>query len=138
MHNVRKILIGILVCLGLFAELAAAYNLNFLKHSPARHFSKDDWTLAKEAVDKALNETKDGVTVSWNNPQSNNSGSVTPIQTTSNAGLTCRKLQIENVAKQVSGGATYEFCQQADGTWALKQAVSKTAGDTDKSTPQPE
>ena len=127
-----------LILLGSFLQTAVAFNLRFLNYSPVRYFSEQDWKLASAAVRKALNETKDGETVSWDNPKTKYFGTIRPIMTESHDGATCRKLEIENNAKGMTGSGIYRFCQQPDGKWAVQQGVPATSADPQTSTGQPE
>jgi surface antigen len=75
----------------------------------------------KEEVLKAGDKAKDapvGDTVSWRNPESGNSGTVTPTAETKDAlGRTCRDftstVTVDGKEEKVTGSA----CKQADGTW---------------------
>lgn len=63
-----------------------------------------------------------GQTISWNNPDSGNSGTVTPVREgTSSAGYACREFRqtviIEGSPQVVKGTA----CQNADGSWQMAQ-----------------
>jgi len=126
------------VLLGLFLQSAGAYNLGFLNNSPVRYFTDQDWELSTAAIRKALNETKDGDTVSWENPKTKYSGTVTPTQTETRDAVTCRRLQIVNNAKGRTGSSRYRFCQKPDGTWAVEQAGSATSDGTESQPEQSE
>jgi len=110
---------------GLFVQPAVALDLLWLSQSPSRHFTNEDWDLAKEAAAKALNTAKDGETVSWKNPNSETNGSFTPLSTTTRQDMTCREVRTTNHARNLDGGAVVNFCQKPDGDWAL---VSNNAG----------
>lgn len=103
--------------LGLVAQPLLASNLRWLNYSPVRFFTDHDWAIATAAGRQALNETKDGETVSWENPKSGNFGSLTPLGTATKNGETCRQLRIVNNAKGMMGSSVYEFCQKQDGKW---------------------
>lgn len=118
----NKILVSVLcttVALGIFAQPAVALDLLWLNQSPARHFTDEDWELAKDAADKALNAAKDGETVSWQSPTSDTKGSFTPLSTSTRQGATCRQVKTTNHARNLDGGSVINFCQQPDGEWAL-------------------
>lgn len=101
----------------------ASGNLRWLEYSPVRFFTDKDWELAKDAAREALNNREDGQVVEWNNPDSNNHGSLTPNATRTKDGRTCRDLVIKNYANNLEGGATYEFCQKPDGKWGTTQTM---------------
>ena len=69
------------------------------------------------AQNRALNEAKDGERVSWENPKSKHSGSLTPLSTYSIEGLKCRDVEISNRANGATGNTIFEFCQESDGKW---------------------
>jgi surface antigen len=86
MRKSKTYLITTAILLVFFVQMAGAYNLRFLNFSPVRHFTEQDWQLATAAVRQALNETQDGETVSWDNPQSKSFGTITPVMTESQNG----------------------------------------------------
>ncbi|MBT8429543.1 MAG: hypothetical protein KJN79_06485 [Gammaproteobacteria bacterium] len=123
MKATKRLLFVTAVAAG-FVQPAAALDLLWLHQSPSRHFTDQDWDLAKAAADKALNTAKDGETVSWKNPTSTTHGSFTPLSTMNQQGAVCRTVRTSNHARNLDGGAVINFCQQPDGDWAL---VSDTA-----------
>ncbi len=76
-------------------------------------------------ADRAVNRAHSapiGETITWNNPQSGNSGSVTPVRDgTSSSGRYCREFQQTITV----GGETEQgygvACRQPDGTWRILQ-----------------
>ena len=96
---------------------AVANELRWLNYSPVRYFTDQDWEMAKSAARQALNDAKDGETVEWKNPKSQNYGSLTPLSSTNKKGTTCRELKIVNHANHLDGSSVYEFCQKPDGKW---------------------
>jgi surface antigen len=79
-----------------------------------------DKRLQAEAAHRALETAPSGQSVSWKNPDSGHSGTVTPTKTSQTPGGTyCRDYQatveIEGKKEQASGKA----CRQADGTWRI-------------------
>ena len=71
-------------------------------------------------AEKAAHSAPIGETITWNNPESRNSGSVTPVRDgTSSSGRYCREYQ-ETVT---IGGRTEEAygtaCRQPDGSWQM-------------------
>ena len=118
-HNAFRLAAGLL--LSVLAGTATASNLRWLDNSPARHFTDDDWELASDAARRALNEAADGETVSWENPRTGASGTLSPLSTLSRDGATCRRLQTSSSARGTTGGSVFEFCQRPDGTWGAVQ-----------------
>ncbi len=86
-----------------------------------RSMDEVDRTRANEAVNRA-HSAPIGETITWNNPQSGNSGTVTPLRDgTSTSGQYCREFQqsitIAGETEQGYGTA----CRQPDGTWRILQ-----------------
>lgn len=81
-----------------------------------------DRLKANEAVNKAHSAPL-GETIAWNNPDSGNSGTVTPLRDgVSESGQYCREFQ----QSVTIGGRTEEAfgiaCQQPDDTWRIVQS----------------
>jgi surface antigen len=79
-----------------------------------------DKKRAQEAASRALESAPSGTAVAWNNPDSGNSGTVTPTHTYQTAsGQYCREYQ----QKIVVGGETHQAhgtaCRQPDGSWKV-------------------
>ncbi len=112
---IRHKLLAVLVLLPLcVTPLLAASGLSWMKNAPARHFADADWALFSETLDKALNQDTG---MDWANPKSGASGSITPVSSGEQNGMTCRKTRIINQAKGQSASSTYTFCQAPDGSW---------------------
>ena len=83
---------------------------------------QNDREYAAQTTQQSLESSTTGTTSSWQNPDSGNSGSVTPTRTYQNAsGQPCREFtQTIGV-----GGRTEEAygtaCRQADGSWQIVQ-----------------
>jgi surface antigen len=80
-----------------------------------------DKRMAAEAAQQAFEQNRTGSTTGWQNPDSGNSGSVTPTRTYQLAnGQYCREysqdIYIGNEKHQTYGTA----CRQADGTWKVQ------------------
>lgn len=58
-----------------------AVNMQYLTYSPVASFTPEDFEMLQTKGNKALNENKDGVSSEWKNQESNNSGSITPLNT---------------------------------------------------------
>ena len=112
-----KLLIGLFICT--IALPATALNLKWLRNTAAINFTEEDWRLAKEAADKALNEATDGTTVSWGNEDTGASGSSTPLKTGKKDGMKCRYLKLKSSAKGIDGEMVFLFCKHEDGIWKI-------------------
>jgi surface antigen len=93
------------------------FDLHFLKHSPARHFTKQDWDIAKTATRDILENHELGGSVIWDNPDSGSSGSLKVTKVGKSSGETCKKLQITNRVKGKEHTSSHVFCKQPDGKW---------------------
>ncbi|BAE49691.1 RT0821/Lpp0805 family surface protein [Paramagnetospirillum magneticum] len=76
----------------------------------------------KEEVLKAEEKAQDGPvgeTIAWSNPQSGNSGTVTPVSENTDAqGRTCRDYQSTITVDGKDETVTGTACKQADGSWS--------------------
>src|SRR5688572_33438201 len=86
-----KKLIGIL--LAVYVSSVWAGNYSFLNYSPIRYLTTEDAEIYKAAEMKALNTTKDGQKVAWQNPHTGASGYLIPVKTEQLNGQTCRELK---------------------------------------------
>jgi len=92
-----------------------------LGSSIGRSMDDADRARANDAVLRAQNAPV-GETIAWNNPQSGNYGTVTPLRDgTSASGQYCREFQqtITIGGRREQGYGT--ACQQPDGTWRIVQ-----------------
>jgi surface antigen len=116
-----------LITTGFFLSIAVfsvhGFDLHFLKHSPARHFTKQDWEIAKIATRDILQNHGQGESVTWDNPDSGSSGDLTITRVGTSSGKLCKKLQITNRVKGQEHTSSYVFCQQDDGKW--KAVINK-------------
>ncbi len=92
----------------------------FLGSEVGRYMDDEDKRKADVAYDQAQTAPV-GQTIAWNNPDSGNSGTVTPVRDgTSTAGEYCREYQ----QSVVIGGKTEEAygtaCRQPDGSWEIQ------------------
>ncbi len=79
-----------------------------------------DRLLAGQAQSKALNRADVNETISWNNPNSGNSGTYTPTRNgTSSSGQYCREYKQEIIidGRRETGYGT--ACQRSDGSWEI-------------------
>jgi surface antigen len=109
--------------LSILAFPSFSFDLHFLKHSPARHFTKQDWDIAKAATRDILENHESGESVIWDNPDSGNSGSLKITKVGKNSGKLCKKLQITNRVKGQEHTSSHVFCKQPEGKW--KAVITK-------------
>ena len=98
---------------------AHGFNLNYLKFSPVRDFTEQDWKMAKAATRQALEKTEVGEAVSWENPETGNSGESKTIKVYSKGKILCKDVEIINRSQTLEGKARYGFCKQSDGEWKV-------------------
>lgn len=107
-----------LVLAGLVAPAALAQNYGFLRDSPASRMTQADVNTMVKNFHEALTRNADGHTSAWFNPASGSSGTATPLSTTTEKGLTCRRMEVFNSAGGLSNRAEYRACKTAGG-WKL-------------------
>jgi surface antigen len=112
----RTGLISVVVSL-LPLSLQAA-NDAFLSNTAMSYFTQQDWVIFNKTQNNVLNRGKNGVKVTWNNPQSGSHGYMIPAAAPSQNGLVCRYLSFYNVANLIKGEGTYRFCK-ANNTWKI-------------------
>lgn len=82
---------------------------------------KADMAYAQQAQNRAYSAPI-GQTISWNNPQSGNSGTYTPVRDgRTSSGSYCREYQQTIYVGGQQQTATGQACQNADGTWRIVQ-----------------
>jgi len=83
----------------------------------ARHFSPADQNRASDAEERAVANNQ---TITWNNPESGNRGTIQPVKTyQDNNGQTCRDYNHTVVIDGKTEVARGTACRQPDGSWKL-------------------
>ncbi|MBI07492.1 MAG: hypothetical protein CMM54_10975 [Rhodospirillaceae bacterium] len=106
---------------GQLAATAVGALLGFFVGSEVgKSLDKADQLYAERTAGQALETNPTGETSSWSNPDSGNSGTITPTQTTyTDSGQPCREYQqtvtIGGETQQAYGTA----CREADGSWRI-------------------
>lgn len=108
------------ITLLLAVPVADAFNLRWLDDSPAQHFTDEDWRLLQQTVEQALNHSNKGDRLTWKNPKSGNSGSVSNMGPADVDGRRCIRLGIYNETARLSGNSVNRFCRQEDGSWKME------------------
>ena len=92
-----------------------------LGHSIGASLDKADMAYYNQTSQNALETGRTGTQASWRNPDSGNSGTITPTRTYEANGTYCREYtQTINVGGRMEEGHG-RACRQADGTWQIIQ-----------------
>jgi hypothetical protein len=83
---------------------------NSLRDTPITRFQKADIDLMTKTVNRALSSGEDGVTTTWENPGTPNSGSVTPAKDPKGR-PGCKMARIENRHGSLRNAGDYIFCR---------------------------
>lgn len=81
-----------------------------------------DKRLAAQAATQAFENNHSGQASVWNNPDTGNSGSITPTRTFQQNGQYCREYKQTITVGGEPQTAYGTACRQADGTWAIQSA----------------
>lgn len=85
-----------------------------------RQLDARDRQLMGSATETALESASNNQTVAWDNPQSGNSGTVTPTTNyTTASGQECRNFNSSVTASGQTEGAAGTACRQPDGSWKI-------------------
>ena len=92
----------------------------FIGSEVGKSLDKADQLYAERTADQALETNPTGQSSTWNNPDSGNSGTITPTRTSyTDSGQPCREYQqtvtIGGETPQAYGTA----CRQPDGSWKI-------------------
>lgn len=102
--------------------LALAQNwVGLLKNTPAERFDEDDLRIFMDAGRKALNDTPDNQSVTWENPQTKAGGQITVLRSFESKGLPCKEVRVQNHAQGRKGDNKLNLCKK-DGKWRLLSA----------------
>lgn len=114
----KKLLISGLILF--FTSNIYAVNFQYLRYSPIASFNDEDLQLLQEAGLTALNEYDNGKVIMWKNPETQNSGSITPVNSSTIDGMHCRKVKIINQAKNKYNESQFTFCKVKERWKVLK------------------
>ncbi|MHA1597270.1 MAG: RT0821/Lpp0805 family surface protein [Alphaproteobacteria bacterium] len=83
--------------------------------------SLDEADKAKlaQTAQNSLENSKTGQLAAWNNPDSGNSGTFTPVSTYKQDGKDCRTFESTITVDGKTEPATGKACRNADGTWTV-------------------
>lgn len=104
---------------------AQAANLGFLNDTPITYMRQRDVDSVKKAVFSALDEQKDGCSITWDNEGTGNSvkidATITVACTATDGRRTCRDLGVVLNAKGQSMNLRPQFCKQGSRAWQLQK-----------------
>ncbi|WP_233831301.1 RT0821/Lpp0805 family surface protein [Paraburkholderia sp. ZP32-5] len=116
--SAASLLLGATLC-------AQAANLDFLHDTPIAYMKPRDTDSIKHAVFAALNDKKDGESVTWVNEGTGNSvkidANITMVNTTTDGNRTCRDVAVALNAKGQSLNLKPTFCKAGAGTWKMQK-----------------
>lgn len=85
-----------------------------------KSLDRADQLALAQTTQQTLEDAPSGSTNSWRNPDSGNSGTITPTQTyTKSGGQPCREFQQTVTIGSDTEEAYGSACRQADGTWKI-------------------
>ena len=85
------------------------------------HLDNKDKELAAQAAARAFESNRTGQAASWKNPDSGNSGSITPTRTyQASSGQYCREYRQDVVIDGELQEAYGTACRQPDNTWKIQ------------------
>ena len=92
----------------------------FIGSEVGKSLDKADQLHAERAAGQALETNPTGETSSWSNPDSGNSGTITPTRTTyTDSGQPCREYQQTVTIGAETQQAYGTACREADGSWRI-------------------
>ena len=109
-HHVSAALIAASV-----SSQAFAINELFLAKGPLGQLTKNDITIARAEIKKALDTGKDGQTFTWANPETKATGTIKPTKTFTKDGMRCRATEFATSAGGETGASTWNLCSTKDG-----------------------
>ena len=106
----------------LAATGAGVFLGGFIGNEIGRRMTCEDQYMASNTAQQTLETQPSGTPVAWNNPDSGNRGTITPVRTyQQNNGQYCREYQQTVTVGGDTQDAYGTACRQADGTWLVQQ-----------------
>ena len=98
-------------------QLASAQNIEFLHRGPIAYMNDIDKEILSKTLQTALDETADGESLRWSNPDSGSEGTIEVLDTHEDYGTTCRTVRSHSKASGREGGGVYRLCRADDDSW---------------------
>jgi len=118
----------LLACVFSAALHIPAYAVNWvplLHNTPAERFNEEDMQMFLTATKKALGETPDGQTVSWENSATKARGSILVEKTGTRGGKLCKSIRVTNEANNRKATSVLNLCQKKNGEWSFTNPAEK-------------
>ena len=110
----------LLVAWSISAFPAYVGNWSFLNiDGPYKFFNKEDFEIFKASAREALDNQKDGETISWENPKSGANGTQRIVRSFNRDNMKCRRLEMFSRAGAKQARISFNFCMQLDGRWGI-------------------
>jgi hypothetical protein len=95
-------------------------NWSFLSiNGPYKFFNEKDFEIFKASAREALDNQKDGETISWKNSASGANGTHRIVGSFNRDGQKCRRLEMFSRAAEKQARISFNFCLQPDDTWHI-------------------
>ena len=101
----------------LLTSAATAQNISFLSKGPIAYLDDDDKAMLFETLNQALDNSADGESVTWDNPESGHHGRIEILDTHEDYDTTCRTIRTHTTASGREGGGVYRLCRADDNSW---------------------
>jgi len=127
MPNTKAITLSSLAAL-LLTTPALAVNTQFLLRDPIRYFTDEDWQIESDAAVNAAENNADGSSLSWENPETGQSGTITALRAYENSkGEKCRTIHFTNSYREFTSAMTIEGCKNSSDEWYMSSATPRKA-----------
>lgn len=120
-----KFMIAATLLISVVTATAFAGNVRWMKDTALSKMTAEDMEVLRNAARNALDYGADGEPRRWENAETGAEGVLTPQASFERDGAFCRRLELFNYVKGVSGRSVYVFCRQKDGTWRIGPAAKK-------------
>lgn len=119
-HRMRRAALALSIVVAVASGPAAAINEMFAKDAPIARMNEDDLRMATQALQKALDDGKDGQRYDWKNAATSASGSITPLKAFQRDGTTCRGVKFTLNAGGKSSTTDWNLCKTPGG-WKVAE-----------------
>jgi hypothetical protein len=85
--------------------------------TPYEFFTDEDWRIAEDSLQDALNNAKDKESRNWKNPKTPASGTFTILKTVPRKGQQCREVKLVAKYKDINRITGIAFCPADGGGW---------------------